>query len=191
MTPLGPKLDKESEKFWTKMQKREHFPSKIALKKQKYCFKMVQIDLKGYLEGPDLVWRQNYHFLSDLKSWKLTKIWLEKWRSGENESVFDQKIMKFGFKFDLGWTWGVNLPTFEGPTLFEGHLGSEIFSFEHEHLTRSGKNGSVFDQKSMKFGFKLALRVDLEGQFTFLWGSDLDWGQQNCFGVRKYCSVLK
>ena len=67
--------------------------------------------------------------------------WLEKLRSGKNEFVFDQKVMKFGFKTDLGWTWGVNSPTFEGPTLFEGHLGSEIFSFEHENLTRKFKVG--------------------------------------------------
>ena len=60
--------------------------------------KMIKIWWGMTLRGPDLVWRQNYHFLSDLKSWKLT-------RKIENESVFDHSEVKKSLSECLESAW--------------------------------------------------------------------------------------
>ena len=40
-----------------------------------------------------------------------------------------------------GWTWGVNLPFFEGPTLIEGHLGWLWSLWTGKTSPKKGKNG--------------------------------------------------
>ena len=96
--------------------------------------------------------------------------WLENSRSGKNESVFDPKSMKFGFKIALGWTWRVNLSFF---CVFEvkKRTKRQFWTFKRLEIwlekSRSGKNGSVFDQKSMKFGFKM-VRIQFQGTYLSL-----------------------
>ena len=72
------------------------------------------------LRGPDLVWRQNYHFLSDLKSWKLTRKVKKRenflTKNGPKWPKNDPNLLGIA----LGWTWRVNLPFFEGPTYVWG-----------------------------------------------------------------------
>ena len=84
---------------------------------------MIKTWWRMTLRGPDFVLRQ----ILSLSEWFWShENWLEKLRLGKNEFVFDQKIMKFGFKTDLGWTWGVNSPTFEGPTYVWDRNGRNI-----------------------------------------------------------------
>ena len=135
-----------------------------------------------------------------------------------------------------GWTWRVNLPTFEGPTLIGGNKKLKYYFLSIWNLTRrfdqkvnecsqrppigpngfkldmGGPEGSIYPYlrvrpwlkviwvrnihfwtwKLLKTGPKIGLKMvrkdfkliqmvencsgmDLEGQFTFLWGSDLVW----------------
>ena len=110
------------------------------------------------LRGPDLVWRQNYHFLSDLKSWKLT-------RKIENESVFDHSEVKKslsecleGLKSALTSVWDWSPGVWRCPTYVEGHLGQKV---ENIWLGRvkTGPKIVPFWVKKTKIWFKIRLKL--------------------------------
>ena len=72
--------------------------------------KMIKRQWGMDLRGPDLDWRQNYHFLSDLKSWKLT-------RNVKNERIFSLKMVQNDPKltqidWELLWDGPGRVPTY-------------------------------------------------------------------------------